>query len=293
MKPAKFQIVKFDPGAAKFIGFAKQQCQRLIDNGTDDFYRFWNMGGGITIKAKSYCGSVKLWLEAAAGGARMVSINSAGSLIKYCVSTFLSVAAGIVTRTGAIVDATITSMKLPSWVGLPNDYTTSSFVSGYQGSVDATTGHAITTITFVATEDATKLTLIAYDIQSILPSGVNINYFEGSWLIGTDVVVLLGVSDGTTNKLIAYSRNLKTAVEIPAGYAELTAGTFRIMTTTNVLWMVGWSGTPTVWGIKSAATLTVGTIPLGVSDFSVAPDIQATQNVLEEFNFSRASDILV
>jgi hypothetical protein len=63
VKPAKFQIVKFDVGAAKFLGFAKQQCQRLINNGTDDFYRVWKMGGGITIRAKSYCGSVKLWLE--------------------------------------------------------------------------------------------------------------------------------------------------------------------------------------------------------------------------------------
>lgn len=58
-----FQILQMDPDAAKWLGFAKQQCKRIMDNGTQDFYREWTLEGS-TIKAKSYGGVVKLWLVA-------------------------------------------------------------------------------------------------------------------------------------------------------------------------------------------------------------------------------------
>jgi hypothetical protein len=50
-----------DPDAAKWLGFAKQQCKRIMDNGTKDFYREWTLEGS-TIKVKSYGGTVKVWL---------------------------------------------------------------------------------------------------------------------------------------------------------------------------------------------------------------------------------------
>lgn len=58
-----FQIVQMDPDAAKWLGFAKQQCKRIMDNGTKDFYREWPLGDA-TVKAKAYGGTVKLWLVA-------------------------------------------------------------------------------------------------------------------------------------------------------------------------------------------------------------------------------------
>lgn len=58
-----FQIVQMDAAAAKWLGFAKQQCKRIMDNGTKDFYREWPLGDA-TVKAKSYGGTVQLWLVA-------------------------------------------------------------------------------------------------------------------------------------------------------------------------------------------------------------------------------------
>lgn len=290
MKPAKFQIVKFDPGAAKFIGFAKQQCQRLIDNGTDDFYRFWNMGGGITIKAKSYCGSVKLWLEAAAAGGRAISLGygftHTGS---YFVSSKITTAAGVVTRNSTPSNGT--SIPLDYWPGLPNDYKNAAFVSNKYGAVDATTGHATISIEFTATNDSSKITAITYDVESILPGGQYTSTLYGSWLLGTDVIVLLNITDLSTTKTVAFSRDLKTATEVPSAYTDLSASSnWRVMPTKNVLWIVAWSSAPVVYGIKRAtAALNISTNYLTIAGFLGTPDIQATQNYLGIFGLPSGS----
>ena len=70
-----FQIVQMDAAAAKWLGFAQQQCKRIMSAGTQDFYREWVMGDGSKVKAKSYGGMVKLWFIKT--GARIISIASA------------------------------------------------------------------------------------------------------------------------------------------------------------------------------------------------------------------------
>ena len=191
MKPAKFQIVKFDPGAAKFIGFAKQQCQRLIDNGTEDFYRFWNMGGGITIKAKSYCGSVKLWLEASLGS-RLIgpaNIYPSGAQLEYYYPTttakYDSVAANIA-LTETTVSKSLTFNNLPWWLGMPSEIGScygwlSNALYGADYVLNPATGHYDITVSLVSIKDSSKIityTLpesIVYGTVDPASPGANIN----------------------------------------------------------------------------------------------------------------------
>jgi len=202
VKPAKFQIVKFDPGAAKFIGFAKQQCQRLIDNGTEDFYRFWNMGGGVTIKARSYCGSVKLWLEASLGSWIIgeSNISPSGTQTEYYYPT-TTAKYDSVANSMALTEATLSKSLvfnyLPLWLGMPNDvgkcyvWLANNALYGADYTLNPTTGNYDITVTIAQVSDSSKV--IAYTLpESVVYGTVDPTSPGANVSISVDSIMLAG-----------------------------------------------------------------------------------------------------
>ena len=233
-----FQIVQMDPDAAKWIGFAKQQCKRIMDNGTKDFYREWPLGDA-TVKAKSYGGTVKLWL-----------ISNAGDLV---ISTTFRAAIPpdgnyYVATDNIKYDATIpaltlkkkgyssitTNSSMAGWPGLPNQRKTSWLVLGTPTfSVDSVTGHKLFSVTYISLKATGKTNTAVYNIESLLP-GATTAYLFNAAPLGNDTLAVYQLYDpvlGTT-KIIACSRNDGTFCEVTG------VSSYSFVATQNVVWMV-------------------------------------------------------
>jgi hypothetical protein len=59
-----FRIIQFDPGAAHLLGFAKQQCQRLIAAGSKTFNKTWIVGDAtVMASAAEFFGQITVKLR--------------------------------------------------------------------------------------------------------------------------------------------------------------------------------------------------------------------------------------
>lgn len=172
MKEPRFQILRADAGAVKFIGFAKQQCKRLFANGVEMFYRKWDMGGGITVEAKACAGAVKLWFRQIAGGS-IVGGYSWGYLTPFS-TLYTTTDATYDALTGAVTQVLVPlAAEKNGWVlqdptgisaaTMPNDFKhcyaplqdiNNSF-SG-RGVLDASTGYYSLVVCFAPVADSSS-----------------------------------------------------------------------------------------------------------------------------------------
>jgi hypothetical protein len=142
-----FQILQMDPGAEKYIGFAKSECRRLMANGTQDFFRTWNLGDA-TVDAKSYGGSVKLWLKAG-----LMKLYYDGAVTMPCPGRTLSivVAKAVVPSVDVVFSHTV---SLPN-SGHQDFYDYSLYVNGIvvdRGTGSVTVTQTITYSNWITTE---------------------------------------------------------------------------------------------------------------------------------------------
>ncbi len=204
---SSFQIVQMDPAAAKWLGFAKQQCKRIMDNGTKDFYREWVIEGS-TIKVKSYGGTVKVWLISA-GGVKIISHNGGFS---FGGGTFFTSPVKIVRPTvdpPVLASITITVKNtsevtdmVPVWCGMPSSrYNNWLCVSGPQ--TEHTPGTNILKIPLLNTRNGSEK-VIDVDVSSI-----NMTDIDGevmySFRVGGETVLVVSLQPSASIIFICVS----------------------------------------------------------------------------------------
>lgn len=260
-----FQIVQMDPDAAKWLGFAKQQCKRIMDNGTKDFYREWPLGDA-TVKAKSYGGTVKLWLVSTGGD--LIISNRFGAAIPPDGNYYI--ATDNIKYDSAIPALTLKKKGYPSvttnrftqgWSGLPNHRKSSWLVLNTPTfSVDSTTNHKLFSVTYVALKATGKTKTVNYDIDSILPGATTATFLNAAPL-GPDTIAVFILSDPVlvTSKYIACSRGDGTFCEVTAVLG------FSIAATQNAVWVVDGTVFQRINKVAGVLTATRTDIPSSAS----------------------------
>ena len=258
-----FQIVQMDPDAAKWIGFAKQQCKRIMDNGTKDFYREWTLEGS-TIKAKSYGGTVKLWLIST--GNDLIIGQYFGAAVppdgKYYVATdnikYDNTIPTLTLKKKGYSSIT-TNGFMAGWTGLPNQRESSWLILSTAFSVDSTTGHKLLSVTYVALKATGKTKTVVYDIDSLLPGATTV-YFGTSAPLGADTISVFQLYDSALGvyKFFACSRTDRTFCEV--SYTT----TFAAAATQNAVWVVDGTTFQRITKVDGVLTNTKVVIPSSV-----------------------------